>query len=135
MEDFFFIRHEGEFEILYFSAILYIESLKNYIRIVTLKQSYIVLVTLKHAEEVLPRNQFCRIHRRYIIALKNIKNFSNERVCIHDKYLPISEPYRKGLFDHVIILMGEARNKLKSSSQDDNPDLNGLESKEINEVS
>lgn len=112
MEDFLFVRMEREYIKLYFSEIVYAESLRNYVCFVTFKNKYLILTTLNHAEDILPKNQFCRVHRSYIVALSHIAGFNHDKVHLQGKEVPISEQYREELHNRIIILEGEPRTKI-----------------------
>ena len=111
MNDFLFVRIGKEYTQIFFAEIIYIESLKNYVRIVTVKDNFMIKVTLSRVEKVLPKHQFCRIHRCYIVALRSISRFNHDNVHISGKKFSIGEQYRKVLFDRIITLEGEAPSK------------------------
>ena len=104
MDDYLFIRRKREFTKLAFADIIYIESWKNYIQIVTVKSKFMIKITISRVEKLLPEDHFCRIHRGYIVALRAITGFNNNKVHIQGKDLPISEQYRKILLNRVITL-------------------------------
>jgi DNA-binding LytR/AlgR family response regulator len=109
MQNYFFIWKDGSYNRLFYSEIIYIESRKNYVRIVAGKKLYLVLTTMKRVEEILPRKEFCRIHRRYIVSLSNITRFNHNKIWVGDKQLPISESYHKVLMEKVRTLSHEPR--------------------------
>jgi two-component system, LytTR family, response regulator len=74
--------------------ILYIESLKDYIRVVTRSKTFLTKHSISSLEENLPAAAFIRIHRSYIIAINKINFFTNELVGIGKLELPISRMYR-----------------------------------------
>jgi DNA-binding LytR/AlgR family response regulator len=74
--------------------ILYIESLKDYIRVVTKSKTFLTKHSISSLEENLPATAFIRIHRSYIIAINKIDFFTNELVGIGKMELPISRMYR-----------------------------------------
>lgn len=76
------------------SDILYIESLKDYVRIVTPGRNIITKHSITSLEENLPEWNFLRIHRSFIVSLKNIESFTSEYVEINKQELPISRMYR-----------------------------------------
>lgn len=104
MQQYFFIWEDGCYNKLQFSEIVYIESLKNYIRLRTSRETHLVLSTMKKAEEMLPEDRFCRIHRRYIVSLENVNRFNHNKLWIGNKQLPISHSYQKKL-EHKVILL------------------------------
>jgi len=74
--------------------ILYVESLKDYIRVVTKNKTILTKHAISSLEENLPRSKFVRIHRSFIVALNKIDSYSSELVEIGKQELPISRMYR-----------------------------------------
>jgi DNA-binding LytR/AlgR family response regulator len=74
--------------------ILYIESIKDYIKVVTTTSTVITKQSISSVEEMLPPEMFTRIHRSYIVALNKIESYNNELVWIANQELPISRMYR-----------------------------------------
>ena len=85
--------------------ILFVEGLKDYIKIYTRQRLFLTLMSMTSIEVKLPSDQFCRIHRSYIISLSKIDSVSRHRVTIGEKFIPISMPYRErfyGIIDKVM---------------------------------
>jgi DNA-binding LytR/AlgR family response regulator len=59
------------------------------------------LLNYKKLEEILPQNQFVRVHKSFIIALDKIDSVERNRIKIGDRLIPISETYRKTFFDRI----------------------------------
>jgi DNA-binding LytR/AlgR family response regulator len=76
--------------------ILYIEGLKDYIKIYTGEKPVITLHSMKAIEEKLPPSDFFRVHRSYIINIRKIKYVRRNFVSVGDKEIPIGENYRDG---------------------------------------
>ena len=76
------------------SDILYIESIRDYIKVVNTASTIITKQSISSVEEILPKENFLRIHRSYIIAIEKIASYNNEQVWINKKELPISRMYR-----------------------------------------
>ena len=74
--------------------ILYIESLKDYIKVVTINKTIITKQSISSIEEMLPKENFIRIHRSYIVVLNKIEFYTTEMVSIGKKELPISRSYK-----------------------------------------
>jgi two-component system, LytTR family, response regulator len=74
--------------------ILYIESLKDYIKVKTSDQEIITYQRISYLEEKLPDIKFLRIHRAYIIATDKIKSFSASVIEVGDLELPIGSQYK-----------------------------------------
>jgi DNA-binding LytR/AlgR family response regulator len=74
--------------------IVFIESIKDYIKVVTLTNTIVTKQPISSVEEMLPAALFIRIHRSYIIAINKIESFNHEQVWIAKQELPISRMYR-----------------------------------------
>jgi two-component system, LytTR family, response regulator len=77
-----------------FSEILYIESQKEYIKIVTPDNSYLTKMSTHEIEDLLPGSLFKRIHRSYIIAIHKVRSFNSEMVEIDGKTIPVGRGYK-----------------------------------------
>src|SRR5450432_4316278 len=75
--------------------ILYIESIKEYIRIITKNKSILTKFQLGQIEEILTRNNFLRIHRSFIVAKDKIDAFSATDIEIGSKQIPIGRSYKE----------------------------------------
>ena len=98
-----FIKTDGKnnFEKVYIKDIRYIEGLKNYV-VIHLKDSEIITNnTLKSIEEYLPKDQFVKTHKSYIISMQHIHKTDSLSVYIDDKALPIGDTYKKDFFNRV----------------------------------
>ena len=74
--------------------ILYIESLKDYIKVVTPTKAIITKHSISSLEETLPKDRFVRIHRSFIVSLNKIESFNSEMIEIGKKEFPISRMYK-----------------------------------------
>lgn len=96
IEDFFYVKSERKHFKIFFNDILYIEGMKDYIRIHTNDDKIIVLDNMKDVISKLPDNDFMRIHRSYIIPTAKIKIIEGNRIQLQNlEYIPIGETYRK----------------------------------------
>jgi DNA-binding LytR/AlgR family response regulator len=80
---------------LYFNDILYIESLKEYIKIYTADKVIITKYQLGQIEEHLPKGDFVRIHRSFIVAKEKIEAFTSTEIEVANKRLPIGRSYKE----------------------------------------
>jgi DNA-binding LytR/AlgR family response regulator len=87
---------------IFLKDILYIEGLKDYIKIHAADHTYVAYDRLSYMEEKLPRNKFMRIHKSYIVAIDNISNYNNEQVTIHQKALTIGRVFKKEVIKKLI---------------------------------
>lgn len=77
-----------------FDEILYIESLKDYIKVVTTSKNIVTKHSISSLEETLPKENFIRIHRSFIVAVNKINSYTSEMVEIGKTELPVSRMYR-----------------------------------------
>jgi DNA-binding LytR/AlgR family response regulator len=80
---------------IFLDEILYIESLKEYIRIFTRNKSIFTKFQMGQIEEMLTKNDFIRIHRSFIVAKDKIDAFTATDVEISGKQLPIGRSYKE----------------------------------------
>ncbi|KFF19838.1 LytR/AlgR family response regulator transcription factor [Flavobacterium hydatis] len=101
-QDFMFVRAEYENVKLNFSDILFIEGLKDYVKIYTTDNKYtLTLISLIKLENLLSNKGFSRIHRSYIINIKHVKSIQKNKALIGDKRIPISESYKNAFFEKI----------------------------------
>lgn len=81
---------------LAFADILYIESLKDYLKIITKSQSVVTKGTISAFAERLTDN-FCRVHRSYIVNLEEVTAYTQQDIEIGQKEIPIGLSYKQGL--------------------------------------
>jgi len=73
--------------------ILYIESLKDYIKVTTIENNYVVHKSLTSITEELPSEYFLRIHRSYTIASDKVNYIEGNSLNINNKRIPIGRKY------------------------------------------
>jgi len=101
--DHFFVNVEYTLVKVLIADILYVEGLKDYIKIhvASSKKPVITRMSMKAIEEKLPPAQFVRTHKSFIIAAPKITAIKRDLVCLGELELPLSEFY-KGNLDKVI---------------------------------
>jgi two-component system, LytTR family, response regulator len=93
-KDYLFVSIQLKKVKIYFSEILYVESQKEYIKIVTHDHSYLTKMSTHEIEELLPESLFKRIHRSFIIAIHKVRSFNSEMVEIHGTNIPVGRGYK-----------------------------------------
>jgi len=98
--DYIFVRSDRKMIKINFSDIHFIESLSDYIKIHMAPDSHrdktvVTRETISNIEARLPKNDFIRIHRSFIVSIANIASFTNEYVEIKGNEIPISRSYKK----------------------------------------
>ncbi len=79
---------------LHINDILYIESLKDYVKVFARDKNVVTKQTLAFFEEKLPHEAFLRIHKSFIVSVTNIEAFSASTIEIGKKELPIGRMYK-----------------------------------------
>lgn len=83
---------------MFLDEILYIESLKEYIKIVSHTKSILTKFQLGQVEDLLKKNNFLRIHRSFIVAKDKIDAFSATDIEIQGKLIPIGRSYKEQVY-------------------------------------
>ena len=96
---YFFIKTEYRLQKVNYSDVLYIEGQGDYLKIITPKENIMTLQTFKRIEEILPEQDFARIHRSYIVAIDKIDSIERNRVHIAGQVLPVSDSYKDAFFE------------------------------------
>ena len=93
----FFVRSEYKLVHILYDDVLYIEGLKDYVKIYTEHdpKPILSLMSLKSLEEELPAERFMRVHRSYIIHRNKIDSVNKNRITIGKKQIPVGETYRQ----------------------------------------
>jgi len=93
-DPFVFFRADRKMYKVALDDIVYIESMKDYIKIVTTNNTIITKQSISSLEESLPVNLFIRIHRSYIVSISKIQSYTAELIAIGKVELPVSRTYR-----------------------------------------
>ena len=92
---FMFVKSDYKLIRIALDDILYIEGLKDYVRIyLESGERLMSLMSMKKLEEFLPQPEFLRIHRSYIVHMTKVKVVDRLRIIFGDNYLPISDNYK-----------------------------------------
>ena len=98
-EEYLFIRADRKVQKVVLKDVLYLESLKDYVRIFTATKTILARMTLAELENCLPECQFVRIHRSYIISLARVDAFTSTTVEIGRRELPIGRMYKNSVLE------------------------------------
>lgn len=102
-KEFLFVKSEYKQLRIKLADVLYFEGLKDYIKI-WLKDNpkpVLTLMSLKSLEEELPDTQFMRVHRSFIVSLKNIEVIERSQIIINKQRITISEQYKPKFLEFV----------------------------------
>ena len=78
--------------------ILFIEGMKDYLRIHTVKEKIMTLINFAKLEELLPSQDFARVHRSFMVAIDKIDHIEKNRIQIADQIIPISDTYSDSFY-------------------------------------
>jgi len=93
-KDFVFLHVQKKKVKILFSEIAYVESQREYIKIVTTKNEYISKMSTHEMEALLPANLFKRIHRSFIVSVSKIESYTAEVVEVNGVAIPVGRGYR-----------------------------------------
>ena len=93
---FLFLKSEYKIRRINFNDILYIEGLKDYIKVFTRTdpKPIMSLNSLKALEQKLPEEKFMRVHRSFIVNLEQIDTIERSRIVFGKEYIPVSDQYK-----------------------------------------
>lgn len=80
---------------VYLKNILFLESIKDYVKVVTVCKTVVTKQPLSYFESILSSAQFLRIHRSFIVALNKIDAYSLSGIDIGNIELPIGRKYKE----------------------------------------
>lgn len=94
--EFLFIKSDYKIKRINFNEILYIEGLKDYVKVYTQSSPKPVmsLTTMKLLESKLPEARFMRVHRSFIVNLEKIDTIERSRIVFGKTYIPVSDQYK-----------------------------------------
>jgi len=81
--------------------ILYIESAGNYVIFVLKNESIMSLFNMNNVLDLLPANQFIRIHKSFIVSIRHLTKIERHQVVISNKEIPIGNIYRESFFKAI----------------------------------
>lgn len=102
-QEFFFVKSEYKQIKINFSEILYIEGLKDYVKIYLRDnlKPVLTLMSLKKLEEELPAEDFMRVHRSFIVGLSKIEAIERNHIVIGKVQIVIAPNYKDGLMEYI----------------------------------
>lgn len=92
--DYMFIRADYQDIKVMFDDILYVEGLKDYVKVVTKEKRIITLTNIKGMLEKLPQDRFIRVHKSYIVAKDKVQTVKGTILTIDDKEIPIGLTFK-----------------------------------------
>lgn len=107
--EFLLVKSEYRLIQVRIADILYIEGLKDYIKIYVSGHSkaILTLMSMKAIEQALPPGDFMRVHRSYIVNTSKISIIERNHIIIGENVIPVSESYRQTFSDYIASLNPE----------------------------
>lgn len=95
--EFLFLKSEYKIRRINFNDILYIEGLKDYIKVFLVNEPKPILSlnTIKSLESKLPASKFMRVHRSFIVNLGRIQTVDRFRIVFGQEYIPVGDQYKE----------------------------------------
>jgi len=100
--DYIFIRSEGSFHRLYYNEIIYIEGMKDYVKVHSTKGMLTVAMNLHGISEKLPKDAFIRVHKSFIVNKKKITQIDSIELMLDSVKVPIGGTFREALQNEVL---------------------------------
>ncbi|MFV5685658.1 LytR/AlgR family response regulator transcription factor [Flavobacterium sp. GB2R13] len=95
------VKVDGYFIEIELDQLLFAQSFGNYVKLHTLKKTYLASITTTEFEKCLPEKNFMRVHKSYIVALDKIESTEKDFVIIKKERLPIGITYKRELSDRL----------------------------------
>ena len=96
--DYFFVKCDRKFEKVFFRDVIYIEGLQNYAVIHVGERKLVTYITLTSLENQLPKEQFLKVHKSFIISVPHVQAIEKDEIIINNIRIPIS----RSLHDDVV---------------------------------
>lgn len=107
MQDFLFVKDGRTHIRVLYSEILYAEAINRYVRLITTDHKvYLAKCYLSDLATMLPPELFCRVHRSYIVSIRQISRFSDASAYLGEVQIPIGKQYRRALPENIVAISG-----------------------------
>jgi DNA-binding LytR/AlgR family response regulator len=100
--DYFFVRCDRKFEKVFFRDVSYIEGLQNYAVIHLHDRKLITYITLTSLENQLPKDEFLKVHKSFLISVPHVQAIEGDEIIIDDARIPISRNLREQVTHQIL---------------------------------
>lgn len=101
-DKYFFIKTDSKLTRIFFDDILFVEALQNYVAIYTKEKKFITYLTFKSLEEKLPTDKFIKVHKSYIVQIKEVDAFENNELQIGSTKIPVSRYLKNEVLNKIL---------------------------------
>ena len=102
LADYFFVRCDRKFEKVFFRDVSYVEGLQNYAVIHLHDRKLITYITLTSLENQLPKDEFLKVHKSFLISVPHVKAIEGDEIIIDDARIPISRNLREQVTHQIL---------------------------------
>lgn len=92
-QDYIFLKVGHRIQKVATRDIVFVEGMKDYLRIHTVDEKIMTLLNFAQLEDLLPAQKFARVHRSFLVAIDKIDHIEKNRIRIADQIIPISDTY------------------------------------------
>jgi DNA-binding LytR/AlgR family response regulator len=103
-DDTIFIKVDGALRQISIASIMYVSGMKDYVMfwIIGERKALITHMTMKAVEDMLPAEQFMRVHRSYIVALNKIRSIDrNDCIYIGEEIIHVTQAYAEAFHNYL----------------------------------
>lgn len=100
---FLYIKSEYKLMQIMLDDIMYVEGVKDYIKIYLTKgrKPIMSLMNMKKIDDYLPRPQFMRVHRSYIVNMRHVGMIDRGRMVVSETFIPVSDSYKEVVQEYI----------------------------------
>ncbi len=102
-DDYFFIKSDGRIIKILYADILFVEALQNYVTIHTTQKKYITYLTFKSVEDALPKEQFVKVHKSFIVQISKVNSIEGNILYIHEHEIPVSRNLKDEVMQKILV--------------------------------
>ena len=102
-KEYIFVKDGYKIVKISLADILFVEGMKDYLRINSTKGKTHTLLNFKEMNKLLNTNNFIRVHKSYIVAINKIESIEKNKIIINDKLIPIGNTYKKDFLKRIKI--------------------------------
>jgi DNA-binding LytR/AlgR family response regulator len=97
-KNYLYIKVNGRLQKVFYADIIYAESMRDYVKIVTVTENHVTHLTMKALSDLLPAGIFIRVHRSFIVHAKCILSIGKKKILVNEFKIPVGDNYKQNLF-------------------------------------
>ncbi len=102
LPQYLFFKADKKLHKVVLEEIILVEALSNYLKVYTLGEALVVRETISKMETLLPKSNFARVHKSFIVAIAHIEYIEGNLIFLTKKYqAPIGESYKEAFLNHI----------------------------------